>query len=696
MTSPLVQAVAPAGSGQTDGGQGVERASDGLDAGPATRSPWALLRGWSGRRAALIVAGAALGGLVLAGTWVGSSTWLRRDAAMQAEVGPDASYIPTPGSVAVLPVQMVEASGDTAWLRDGLAEIIVSEITNDPGLQVVPRSQVTAALSARGVLDPALVPNEAGLSAARDLRVERLVTASFQRVDQQFTLTARIVDVKAAAVAREVVVHGERRAELLDAVNNLCRDLTVALRQGRAVPGTPPGDTPPPTRSEDAYRAYTEALVAEARGSRVDLELAEWRLGEALKFDPGFARAYLRIALIQDTRRRWGYGVEDPAPAIRAARKLESRLPDRERLLVRGMALRYLDNQPYQAIEHWRMLLKLYPTFAEDAGVPALVADTQLKLGLWDDLILTAEPHVESAVLTDHERAVLCGLLARAFQRRGEFDRATTYATRAVDLWPAREGPALLRARTQLGRVLADAGSRDRAAGIFRGIAADPRADVVNLTDAAWGFYMIGDRAQAAQVVERALATDAGYGNAYHLRGWLRLTAGNYDGAASDLRGASERTPIGFGSPDTGVIKGDLAALYYEGVAHQKAGRPAAAHAVWRELIARARDAGRGVAVNPVVRWQADYLVAIGSARLGLPVTMPDRLERDEAQSMIAEARIHAVLGRRTEALEDLRQAVSLGAGDFQHIRDDPNYDVLRTSPEFVRLLQTFSGRRGT
>jgi hypothetical protein len=75
---------------------------------------------------------------------------------------------------------------------------------------------------------------------------------------------------------------------------------------------------------------------------------------------------------------------------------------------------------------------------------------------------------------------------------------------------------------------------------------------------------------------------------------------------------------------------------------------------------------------------------------------LPERLPNDEAQSLIAEARIHAVLGKRTEAMEDLRQAVSLGAGDFQHIRDDPNYDLLRTSPEFIRLLQTFGGRRGT
>lgn len=648
-------------------------------------------RPWRRRPAAMAAAGLALA-VVLAATWVGSSTWLRQGTTLDGVPSPLADYTPDPGTVAILPVQMVELSGDTAWLRDGLAEIIALEITNDPAIRVIPRQRLGGALRARGVIDASFVPLDAGLLAARDLRVQRLVTGSFQRVGQQFTLTAQVVHVGTGGLEREVVVRGERRAELLDAVADLCRQLAAQFSTQDRSP-TVASAASLSTTSEEALRAYTEALAAEARGGRDNLGLAEQRLAEATRHDPKFARAYLRMAVVQQQRRRWGYGTSDPAPAVRAARGLESQLPERERLYVRGMASLFLEGQPKKAIEQWKTLLKLYPSYAEESGVAALLVDTQMQIGALDDLTLVAEAHVEAPTLGEHDRALMLALLAKAFQRRGEFDRAAALATRAVDAWPVRDGPAYLRVRTGLGRIWADAGRRDRAADIFRSVAEDARADVVNVTDAAWGLYMSGLRAEAVAVVARALRMDETYGNAYHLRGWLRLTNGDYDGASVDLRQAFERTPHGFGAPETGVIRGDLAALYYAGVAHQKAGRAQAAEAAWRELVTRSRQALRGEVANPIVRWQAEYLVALGLGRLGEPITLPARLEEDDGQSLLAEARLMAVVGKRAEALGALRQAISLGAGDFQHIRDDPNFDGLRASAEFVRLLQTFGGR---
>lgn len=692
-TRPEPAASAAGGEPAGDATPLPERRTDAGDAvGPAGGPPAVLAP--VRRRGPIVLAAAGFGlAVLLAVGWAATVGWTRLRAPVSAEA-PAAAYAPEDGTVAILPVQMVELAGDTAWLREGLAEIIALEITNDPALRVVPRQRLLSALRARGVLDGGFVPLESGLLAARDLRVERLVTGSFQRVGQQFTLVAQIVDVAGGAALREVVVRGERRADLLDAVSDLCRQLAAHLAPEGTRPATIVAGAPP-TRSEDALRAYTEALMAEAQGGRENLALAEQRLADATTLDPGFARAFLRMAIVQQSQRRWGYGGADPAPAVRSARNLEGHLPERERLLVRGMAALYVDAQPARAIELWSTLLKLYPTYAQQAGVPTLIADTQLQLGRFDDLILTGEAQVEAPGLLEQDRALLSALLARAFQRRGEFDRAAAHASRAVDLWPVREGPAFLRVRTALGRIQADAGRRDRALEIFRAVSSDSRADVVNVTDAAWGLYMAGEPAEAAVVLGRALRLDDAYANAYHLRGWLRLVGGDYDGAASDLREAYERTPHGFGAPETGVIKGDLAALYYEGVAHAKAGRAQAAEAAWRELVERSREALRGARGNPIVRWQAEYLAAMAQARLGQPATPPARLEEDEAQSLLAEARLNAVLGRRTEALESLRQAISLGAGEFQHIRDDPNFDALRTSPEFLRLLQSFGRRSG-
>jgi tetratricopeptide (TPR) repeat protein len=237
--------------------------------------------------------------------------------------------------------------------------------------------------------------------------------------------------------------------------------------------------------------------------------------------------------------------------------------------------------------------------------------------------------------------------------------------------------------------LLVDAGHPDRALGLFRTVAVDSHGDAGNVTDAAWGFYMAGERGQASAVVTQALYMDPGYGNAYHLRGWISLVAGDLGDAASDFREAYDRTPPAQSAPGGEAIKGDVAALYYEGVAHQKAGRAQEAAAAWRGVVADSRETVQK-AVSPLVRWQAEVLAALASARLGQPAKFPGPLEDNEVQSMLAEARMRAVLGERREALEALRQAISLGAGDRQLIRDDPDFDALRAMPEFVQMLQTF------
>ena len=163
---------------------------------------------------------------------------------------------------------------------------------------------------------------------------------------------------------------------------------------------------------------------------------------------------------------------------------------------------------------------------------------------------------------------------------------------------------------------------------MFRTIAADAaRRTSSSVTDAAWGLYMAGERGDAARVLEQALQLDGGYGPAYHLRAWLRLTAGEFDGAASDFREAYERTvePTAT-SRNSALPGGDIVALYYEGVAHQKAGAAAEASAAWRAVVSDSRQVAAST-TNPGGRWQAGVLAALAAVRMGT-VGVPPRASR--------------------------------------------------------------------
>jgi tetratricopeptide (TPR) repeat protein len=374
---------------------------------------------------------------------------------------------------------------------------------------------------------------------------------------------------------------------------------------------------------------------------------------------------------------------------VRAASRLMKELPSREKLMVESFEALIIRQQPSAALRAWNALLQFHPTYAQEVGVPGLVADTLMMQGRWDELILVGEAHVDSPSLPDAERARLSSLLAQAFRRKGDFEAALRHAQRAAALWPTREGPAYLHQRTVLGRIALDAGRRDEALAQFTAVVSSRAADVPNLVNSAWGFYMAGDTSQARALVDRALSADPSYGNARHLRGWMQMAAGDYGNAAESLLMAFEQTPHSFGNAHQGQVNGDLAALYYAGVAHQKRGEWEKGEPLLERLIAHCQrlqqlsslEAGTGAA------WQAASFLARARARLGMPAEEPPRLEGDDATYFVQTARLHAVQERRDEALRELAQGIALGHGELRHIEDDPDFDSLRSDPEFRRLI---------
>jgi tetratricopeptide (TPR) repeat protein len=284
-------------------------------------------------------------------------------------------------------------------------------------------------------------------------------------------------------------------------------------------------------------------------------------------------------------------------------------------------------------------------------------------------------------------------MLAQSYRRQGELGPALELGRRAVLLWPAKNVPEYFTQRAVFGRLYLDAGRREQALAQFRFVARAHEADAANLTQAAWGLYMAEELEEGADLAQRAIERDAGYGNAYHLLGWIRLAQGQYAAAGASFEAAFDKTAPTFGQPHHGQVGGDLAALYYAGVAYQKAGSRARAGAAFTRLIEHCRrirerngDAG---AAWP---WQAANFIGRAEARLGRAVSEPPRLQDDDGTYFVQSARLHAVQGRQDEALRELAQGLALAFGELRHIRDDPDFETLRGTPEFRRLVDASSG----
>lgn len=634
---------------------------------------------WAFRRSrrSLLFAAAGLGVLAVL-----AISWPRRSRETPTTLSAE------PGSLVVMPILVEEPAPQSGWLRQGLAEMIRTQLGQTPGVQVVARHRLASALADAG-WDEEKVPSGAvAARVARSLRAERLVAGSYVRLDDRFVLNAQIVDVVSGRTEATASVRGKHPADLLEAVDELCLKLVHHLGPSSRPASADWRPTRLSTRSLDASKFYVQALEAFARGGRQAGEEAEDLLDKALALDATFAQAYVKKAEIQHWRRRWGYGEPDPAPAVRSAARLVKDLPDRERLLVKSFEALVVRQRPSLALQDWNALLQFYPTYAQELGVPGLVAETLLLAGRWDQLILVAEAHVDSPSLPEGERARLSSLLAQAFRRKGEFDRAIREAQQAIRLWPSKEGPGFLRQRAILGRIELDGGRRTEALAEFEAIAAARDSDVTNLTDAAWGFYMAGATDRATAVVDRALAVDAAYGNAYHLRGWIALARRDYAAAAEGMLLAHERTPRHFGNPYQGVARGDLAALYYAAVAYSKQGAADKARSTFARLEEQCqRVAEQSGEEAQAARWQAESFLARAAARQGRPASEPPRLEGDDTTYFVQTARLHAVQGRRDQALRDLSQGLALGHGEVRHIADDPDFESLRGNADFQRLV---------
>jgi hypothetical protein len=137
------------------------------------------------------------------------------------------------------------------------------------------------------------------------------------------------------------------------------------------------------------------------------------------------------------------------------------------------------------------------------------------------------------------------------------------------------------------------------------------------------------------------------------------------------------------------MVNGDLAALYYAGVAFQKLGRDKEASAAFERVIALSREAEARLpaSLGPSMRWQASSFRARASARLGHRAVDPGRLAGDDTTFFVQSARLHAVQGRRELALEELAKGLALGHGELRHILDDPDFESLHDRPEFTRLV---------
>ena len=371
-------------------------------------------RPWIARRSiALFVAAALIAAAVTTFYFVRWRTLSGPRVTLPQEAGKTA--------VAVMFFDNQSASTDLDWLREGLADMLITELSRSRNLTVLSRQQLQVLLARAGHNESEKIQLDEALDVARKSQAKIVILGSFARLGEQIRIDAQLHDARDGqllAAERLVVDHA---AQILTQVDLL--SLKLASHLGApAEQEANAGLTSVMTNNLEAYRYYSLG-VEKAQAVRNPEAIA--LLQKAVALDPQFAMAYAGIGYVYAVT--WDRQ-DEGKPYLEKAFQLSARLTKKDRLYITGWYA--IANRDYPAaIKSFREIVAHYP----------LEVEAYRRLGL----LLKGEEQLDEAIevlkqglVIDSGAKDLYNALGGVYSDAGRHDEAITMFQRYVDLGP--------------------------------------------------------------------------------------------------------------------------------------------------------------------------------------------------------------------------------------------------------------------
>jgi tetratricopeptide (TPR) repeat protein/DNA-binding winged helix-turn-helix (wHTH) protein/TolB-like protein len=494
---------------------------------------------------------------------------------------------PVAGPLAVLPFENLSASQESDWLRDGLADMLITSLSQTSGLNVVSLQEIRSRL----------VRQPDAVALGRSLRAHGVVKGTFAVASGgdggQLRVDVQLIDGATGRVTGGETLTVDSMDQLLTRFDSL--SVGLASRLGRKHGGSLAGVM---TGNLEAYRAYTLGLEkAAAFRNREAIGLFE----KAAQLDPGFAMAHARIGYAYAVT--WNLAPE-ARPHLERAYGMTSRLTPKDRKFIEGWyAIANLDFG--RAVGVFEELRGAYPDETEAA----------LRLGLllrgeerFEDALrvaraaLKAHPddpefyELEAGVLAQmgrHQDAIEAArrfverlprgsnahdLLGEMYHWAGRADEAVASYKKAEELAPGFERPVV-----HLGNLYFQLGRYREALRQFERYIEMAPSDLERGRGwgrIAWLWWRKGDRAKA----EAAAATELKLVPAAVWNSVVLALARGDTATVERLRKELDRQPY----TSRGARVGQRYREYFEGYVALKLGRQEEALARLRKAVAHA------------------------------------------------------------------------------------------------------------
>lgn len=385
-------------------------------------------------------------------------------------------------TLAVMYFDNLSASPELDWLREGLADMLITDLSRSPGFTVLSRRQLQLLLERAGHEPAAQLRLEEALDIGRRSRAEVVVLGSFARLDEKVRVEVQLHDAQTGLLLAAESLTTDRPGELLEQVGLLSFKLATHLGAAPRAPRQGLADVL--THNLEAYRYYSLAVEkAQALHNAEAIALLE----KAVALDPQFALAHARIGYAYGIT--WNYP-EKAKPHFERAFQLSERLTEKDGLYI--TAWYAIVNRDFgHAIETFRALVAEHP----------LEVEAYVRLGM----LLHGEERDEEAVsvlrqglAVDPEEPHLYNVLGGVYSTLGRHDEAVRMHRRYVELSPGEPN-----AHDSLGMSLNWAGRYEGAVEEYRrALALKPEFEVavIHLGNT---YFAMGRYAEAAAQFER-------------------------------------------------------------------------------------------------------------------------------------------------------------------------------------------------
>ncbi len=269
-------------------------------------------------------------------------------------------------SIAVMFFDNLSGDPNLDWLRNGLTDMLVTDLSQSPDLRVLSTNRVYQILSDMKKLDERIASFEVIREVAEQASADKVILGSFAKLGETIRISITIQEAATGEILKSDSVDASAQEDIFARIDDLSRGIRHSIR----LPGKPTvvadrNLAEVSTQSVEAYRHYMEAerLHYESR----DLEAIE-HYRKAVEADPEFAMAWAKLSTAYSNTGRQAEGIEY---AERAIEHLD-RLTEPERAYIEGRYYGRTLATFGRAIETYNATLAKYPhltSLANNVGI---------------------------------------------------------------------------------------------------------------------------------------------------------------------------------------------------------------------------------------------------------------------------------------------------------------------------------------